>query len=73
MLKKQFRSHMVEIIDVGFLGVNDNKDVDVKCPQTMRCILCYSNLVLFCNLKIQTRKGLIIYNTTNGIMTLKNI
>jgi len=64
---------MVEIIDVGFLGVNDNKDVDVKCPQTMRYILCYSNLVLFCNLKIQTRKGLIIYYTTNGITTLKNI
>jgi hypothetical protein len=51
--------------------VNDNKDVDVKCPQTMRCILCYNSPILFCNPKTQARKGLIIYNTTNGITTLK--
>jgi len=51
--------------------VNDKKDVDVKCPQTMRCILCYSSLVLFCNLKTEAKKGLIIYSTTNGIVTLK--
>jgi hypothetical protein len=51
--------------------VNDNKDVDVKCPQTMRCILCYNSFVLFCNLKTQAKNGLIIYNTTNGITTLK--
>jgi hypothetical protein len=55
-----------------FFHVNDKKDVDVKCPQSMRCILCYSNLVLFLNFKTQTKKGLIIHNTTNGIITLKN-
>jgi hypothetical protein len=48
-----------------------NKDVDVKCPQTMRCILCYNSPILFCNPKTQARKGLIIYNKTNGIITLK--
>jgi len=55
-----------------FFHVNDKKDVDVKCPQSMKCILCYSNLVLFFNFKTQAKKGLIIHNTTNGIITLKN-
>jgi len=31
--------------------VNDNKDVDLKCPQTMKCIFCYSIPILFCNPK----------------------
>jgi len=53
------------------LCVNDNKDVDVKCSQTIRCILCYNSPVLFCNPKTQARKDLIIYNTTNGITKLK--
>ncbi len=34
-------------------------------------ILCYNSPIWFCNPKIQVRKGLIIYNTTNGITTLK--
>jgi len=34
-------------------------------------ILCYISPIWFCNPKIQARKGLIIYNTTNGITTLK--
>jgi hypothetical protein len=34
-------------------------------------IFCYNSPILFCNPKIQARKGLIIYNTTNGITTLK--
>jgi hypothetical protein len=41
--------------------VYDNKDVDMKCPQTMRCIICYGNPILFCNPKTYTRKCLIIY------------
>jgi hypothetical protein len=55
-----------------FFHVNDKKDVDVKCPQSMRCIICYSNLFLFLNFKTQAKKGLIIHNTTNGIIILKN-
>jgi hypothetical protein len=34
-------------------------------------ILCYSSPIWFYNPKIQARKGLIIYNTKNGITTLK--
>ncbi len=56
---------------LGFFFMNDNKDVDVKCPQTMKCIFCYNSLVLFCNLETQAKKGLIIYNKTNGITTMK--
>ncbi len=37
----------------------------------MRCVTCYNSPVLFCNPKTQTRKGLILYNTTNMITTLK--
>ncbi len=56
---------------LGFFCVNHNKNVDVKCLQTLSCFLCYNSPILFCNPKIQARKGLIIYNTTNGITTLK--
>jgi len=63
---------MVELIYIGFFFcVNDNKDVNVKCPQTMRCILCYSSPILFCNFKTQARKHLILYDITNGITSLK--
>jgi hypothetical protein len=63
---------MVEIVYVGFYCENDNKNVDLKCLQTMKCFqVCYNILVLFCNHKIRTRKGPILYNTTNGITTLK--
>jgi hypothetical protein len=40
-----------EFFMLGFFCVNDNKDVDMKCPQTMRCIICYDNPILFCDLK----------------------
>ncbi len=52
--------------------VIDNKKVDVKFPQTMRCIICYTSLMLVSNLKTPTRKGFILYNTSNGITTLRN-
>jgi hypothetical protein len=31
MLKEQFGNHMVKKIMLGFFGVTDKKDVDVKC------------------------------------------
>jgi hypothetical protein len=44
----------------AFYYVNDNKEVDVKFLQIIRCIeLCYINLMLVFNMKIQARKGLI--------------
>jgi hypothetical protein len=71
MFKEKFGKHMIKILYVGIFiyFLFDNKNVDVKCLQTLRCILCYNSPILFCNPKIQARKGLIIYNTTNGITT----
>ncbi len=69
--RTMWKSNSINLLRRVFLCVNDNKDVDVKCQQTMRCILCYNSPILFCNLKTQVRKSLIIYNTTNGITTLK--
>ncbi len=68
--KTMWKSHGRNFLYQVFL-VNHKKNADVKCPQTMRCILCYNSPILFCNLKTQARKNLIIYNTTNGITTLK--
>jgi hypothetical protein len=49
----------------------DNKSMDVKCFQLMKCILCYANLILISNAKTQARKGLILCNSANGIVALK--
>jgi hypothetical protein len=37
----------------------------------MKCILCYVNPILITNAKSQARKGLILYNNANGIITYK--
>ncbi len=50
--------------------VNNNKPMDGKIPQIMRCHLCYKKPML-CNPRIKLRKGLISYYKTNGISTLK--
>jgi len=55
----------------SFYCVNDNKPMDVKCFQLMRCIFCYASPILITNAKTQARKGLILYNNVNGITTLK--
>jgi len=55
----------------AFYCVNDNKEVNIATPQIMHYILCHNNPILNENPKTQARKGLIIYNTTNGIATLK--
>jgi hypothetical protein len=52
--------------------VNHKKNADVKCPKTMRCILCYNSLVWFCNLITQAKESLIIYKfIANEIITLQ--
>lgn len=33
----------------------------------MRCIICYNNPTLEFNIKTQSRRGLILNNTTNGL------
>ncbi len=35
----------------------------------MKCIFCYINPMLVSNLKTQARKGLILYNISNGLTT----
>jgi hypothetical protein len=47
--------------------------MDVKCFQLMKCIFCYASLILITNSKTQARKGLILYDITNGITTLYNM
>ncbi len=57
--------------------MNDKKNVNVKCPQTMSCIFKNINAILFCNLKFQATKYIVVYifvvyiYTKNGITTLK--
>ncbi len=51
--------------------VNDNVEVDLENNQMIRCILCYQNLVIRINPRIQTRNRLIYYYKTNGILKKK--
>ncbi len=66
-----WKSHGRNYLRWVFLCVNDNKDVNVKCPQTIKCIFHYSSPILFCNFKTQARKHLILNDITNGITSLK--
>lgn len=54
----------------AFYAVNDNKPMDGKVPQIMRCHLCYKMLMLY-NPRTNLRKGLISYCKSNAILTLK--
>jgi hypothetical protein len=46
-----WKSHNIIALCWAFYWVNDNKDVDVKSLQIMRCIFCYNNLVAISNPK----------------------
>jgi hypothetical protein len=39
----------------------------------MRCIFCYASPILITSAQTQVKKGLILYNSANGIITLKNM
>ncbi len=59
---------------LGIIFVNDNKEVNVTTFQTSKCcIFCHNKPVLNLNPKNQARNELIIYNTINGISTLRNV
>jgi hypothetical protein len=58
---------------LGVFCVNDNLEVDFENNQMMRCILCYQNLVIRINPRIQVRKGLIFYYKTNEFFYKKNV
>jgi len=65
--KKIVKMHYVK----HFIVLMITKIVNIIVLQTMRCILCHNNPILNLNPKTQARKGLFIYNTTNGITTLR--
>jgi hypothetical protein len=72
MLKEHFGKEIVEnTLCWAFYCVNDNKEVNTIALQTMWCILCHNNPILNVNPKTQSRKGLIIYNSSNDISTLR--
>jgi hypothetical protein len=64
------RKKWINALCWSFYYVNDNKLVDFKCSQLMRCIIYYASSILITNAKIETIKGLILYNNENGIIVL---
>jgi hypothetical protein len=71
MHKEYFREEIIKLHCVGHFCVNDNKKINVTNLQTMHYILCHNNPILNVNPKTQARKGLIIFNTSNCISTLR--
>ncbi len=63
------------IIEMHYVGLFTMwmtlKNVDGKMLQTMGCLFCYNNPIVITNAKTQAKRGLILYNTTNDIITLK--
>jgi hypothetical protein len=70
MHKKYFGNQIVEMHYVGHFI--DNKEVDLITPQVMRCI-CHNNSIVNLNPETQTRRGLIKYNTINGMIAIEKI
>jgi hypothetical protein len=69
--KSSWRGNNRNVLCWAFYCVNDKKEVNITTPQTIHCIFCHSNPILNLNSKIQARKGLILYNTTNNIAKLR--
>jgi hypothetical protein len=44
--KKDWKSHNMKALCWAIYYGDDNKYVDVSCPQILQCILCYNNLIL---------------------------
>jgi hypothetical protein len=65
------RENSINTLCGAFYCFNDNEEVNATTPQTMWCILCHNNTILNVNPKTQARKGLIIYNSFNGIVALR--
>jgi hypothetical protein len=68
--RKNWRHDSRNALCWSFYCVNNNKLVDVKCFQLMKCIFCHFNLILITNAKTQARKVLILYSNANGIIAL---
>ncbi len=69
--RKKWRQDSRNALCWSFYCVNDNKLVDVKRSQLMRCIICYASSVSITNAKTQAREGLILYSIVNGIIALE--
>ncbi len=68
--RKKWKEDSRNALCWSFYCVNDNKSMDVKCFQLMKCIFYYASSILIKNSKTQARKGLILYIIANGITTL---
>jgi hypothetical protein len=55
----------------SYFCVNDNVGIDLENTQIIHCILCFQELVIGINSRIQVRNKLIFYYKTNGITSLK--
>jgi hypothetical protein len=66
-----WKLHSKNALCYAFFFVNDNKEVDLTTLEIMHYIFCYNSLILNSNPKNQAKRGLIIYNTFNGIIALK--
>ncbi len=69
--EKNWRGHDGNPICWAIYCVNDDKKIDPRNLQVMRCLLYYNNLVHARNPNIKKRKGLITYYKTYVIMTLE--
>ncbi len=70
--RKKWRGHNKNALYWSFICLIDNKEIDNKCHQLMRCVLCYPKPIEACNKITKSMKGLISYYKTNGIAFLKN-
>jgi hypothetical protein len=66
-----WRGNNINALCWAFYCGNDDKEMNVTTPQTIHCILCHNNPILNVNPKRKLGKGLITYNTTNGIVALR--
>jgi hypothetical protein len=66
-----WKPHSKNALYWPFFCVNNNKEVDLTALEIMHYIFSYNSLILNLNPKTQVRKGLIIYNTFNGIIALR--
>ncbi len=55
----------------SFCCVNDNKPIDVKCFQLMRCNICYANLISIIKCQNTSKERCNIIYFINGINALK--
>jgi hypothetical protein len=71
--RKNWQSHGRLSLCWRFYCVNDNTRIDLENTQIMHYILCYQELIIRINLKIQARKRLIFYYKKRNNFLKKNV